>query len=78
MLFYVVDLPIAENQRRRQFEAAKHMTSGRGAAPSGLANPEEIHWNLFHSVLLGEIGLKSKTAKRQLPPFRLAIFKFFH
>jgi len=45
-----VDLPIAENQRlglsslrieTSPFEAAKHMTSGRGAAPAGLANPAE-------------------------------------
>ena len=41
-LLYVVDLPIAENQRMCQFEAAKHMTSGRCAAPSGLANPEDL------------------------------------
>jgi len=60
---YVVDLPIAENQRlglssdqrerieTSQFEAAKHMTSGRSTAPAGLANPAEINQNIFNRAL---------------------------
>jgi len=54
----------AENQRRRQFEAAKHMTSGATAAPAFLANPaEEINQNKFNQALQSKLFFLSTKVK---------------
>jgi len=50
---FVVDLPIAENQRSASSKlSVANMTSTRGTAPAGLANPaEEINQDKFSQAL---------------------------